>query len=689
MIHLVSDLPINIPAEYGPLSDKVYTPRHNLTQYSFKDIDLYSLLNLITENNYIVQIDTETEGFDAYTKKILLLQIGNKENQIVIDWRYVTEDIKAILKIFFRRKDLVFLFQNAKFDLRFLYLQSFIPENVADTYLAECVLHLAKDYTIYRKGLDFLTKKYLNIELDKTVRGKIHYHNLSLEVIEYAAEDIMYLEDIYTIQKQLLIENDLLETYRLEAAYVRVLAYMEICGIKLDLEAWNRRIASDKKKYNDLIQQLNEKVLEDTQRFSKFIDRQLDLFRPGLSTTINWQSPSQIISLFKTIEGVDLKTRDKITGMMKDSVDAKVIKPQKDKHPILPTYLEFKNIQKLLSTYGKNWIGHINPTSGRIHTQYNQMMDTGRLSSGGKNKKTKEEYINFLNIPQSNEIRNCIIPKEGNVFVDCDYTGQETVILANYSKEQNMIDLINNKGDMHSFVAKKIYREIEHLSDDEVKENHKSKRQNAKSAGFAIQYGGNDYTISVNLSISREDAKFVYDGYMTAFPTLGKYFSWVQKKTLSNGYILADYVIKRKIYPKELEELKELEKELDENFWNEYRHFKNQGEIPQYYKDTVRKYGKLKGDINRMSLNYPIQSTGASMMKFAGVYIFNKIISTGNFMRVLIPNMIYDQVLLECPENQKEFWTNVVKESMENAANLFCSNPKIKAEPEILTKWKK
>src|SRR5690606_5477999 len=109
----------------------------------------------------------------------------------------------------------------------------------------------------------------------------------------------------------------------------------------------------------------------------KFIDRQLDLFRPGLSTTINWQSPTQIIKVFKTIEGIDLKTRDKVTGMMKESVDAKVIKPQKDKHPILPIYLEFKNIQKLLSTYGENWISHINPVSGRIHTSYNQMMNTG------------------------------------------------------------------------------------------------------------------------------------------------------------------------------------------------------------------------------------------------------------------------------------------------------------------------
>ena len=183
--------------------------------------------------------------------------------------------------------------------------------------------------------------------------------------------------------------------------------------------------------------------------------------------------------------------------------------------------------------------------------------------------------------------------------------------------------------------------------------------------------------------------EFVYNGYMKAFPSLEKYFKWVQNQTIKNGYILADYVVGRKIYPKKLLELKELEKEIDNNFWNEYNHFKKQGDIPVYYKSKVREYRKLKGAINRMSLNYPIQSTGATMMKFAGISIFEEIVKTGNFGRVLIPNMIYDQVLLECPENQKEFWTKVVKESMENAANLFCNNPKIKAEPEILTKWKK
>jgi len=447
MIHLVSNSKINFVED--PEDWTSYKAKHELTQYSYKEVDLVSLLKKITENNYIVQIDTETEGFDPYTKNIITLQIGNKENQLILDWRFVDENTKQILKLFFRRKDLLFLFHNAKFDLRFLYLQSIVPLNVGDTYLAECVLHLGKDYKLHRKGLDAVAKKYINVDLDKTVRGMIHYQNLSLQVIEYAAEDVMYLEDIYTIQKDLLSQNKLIEVYKLEASYVRVLAYMENCGIKLDLDRWKERIKADTIKYNEAISELNTIVLENSEQFNEFIDRQLDLFRSGLRTKINWQSPTQIIKVLEKIEGIDLLTRDKNTGMMKKSVDAKVIKPQVDKHVLLPIYLKFKNIQKLLSTYGENWIHHINTKSGRIHTQYNQMMDTGRLSSGGKNYKTGEEYINFLNIPQSNEIRNCIIPEPGYIFVDCDYTGQETVILANYSKEQNMIDLINNKGDMH------------------------------------------------------------------------------------------------------------------------------------------------------------------------------------------------------------------------------------------------
>ena len=84
---------------------------------------------------------------------------------------------------------------------------------------------------------------------------------------------------------------------------------------------------------------------------------------------------------------------------MKKSVESKVIEPQKDKSSIAPIYLEYKAAQKIVSTYGQNFLDQINPKSGRIHTQFNQLMDTGRLSCGGKNKQTKEEYLNLQNIP--------------------------------------------------------------------------------------------------------------------------------------------------------------------------------------------------------------------------------------------------------------------------------------------------
>src|SRR5690606_32291906 len=125
-------------------------------------------------------------------------------------------------------------------------------------------------------------------------------------------------------------------------------------------------------------------------------------------------------------------------------------------------------------------------------------------------------------------------------IVNCDYSGQETVVLANVSREANIGKLILEGGDMHCFVTKAIYPTLKDLTDDEIKSKHKDKRQIAKAAGFAIQYGGTGFTIAKNLGITEEEGNKVYDAYFKAFPDLRKYFDKVQNITLRQGYVLID-----------------------------------------------------------------------------------------------------------------------------------------------------
>lgn len=649
--------------------------------------DLESHLSLLSGD---IGCDLETEGFNAFQKRTITLQIGNFDVQYVIDMRSLPKSTLEILRRFFREDDKVFLFHNAKFDLRFLMVLGIYPNKVYDSFLVESILYQGIYWAKHPKGLADIAWKYLNIRLDKTVRGRIHWAGLDTEVIIYAADDVKYLPGIKESQNIKVVEEQLQRVVQLENEFVKVLAYIEMSGILLDTDAWKKRLQDDRNSLQEKILQLDNTVLRDPQ-FYKYVDNQLDLFSSEGKSNINWSSPTQCVNFFRDL-GCELNVKDKKTGKYKDSVDAKVLIPQKHIHPIIETYLEYKVLDKLIGTYGENWLKSIEPKTGRIHTQFKQLLDTARLSSGGKNRKTREEYINFLNIPQDNRLRNCIIPKKGYVYIDCDYTGQESIVLANRSQEPSLIEFYNEDGgDLHSFVASKIYPECAAVPLDEIKVKFKEQRQKAKAANFALSYGGVGATIAKNLSIPIEQGNEVEEAYFTAFPQLKKYFETQKQLTLKNGYILTDDVTRRRIYLDDYEEFKKLEKEFTSEFWNTYREekAKDSSVFRNTLKPKVRDYFMKKGSYERMSMNYPIQAGSASITKIACIYTYREIEKQNAFWKVLFPNVIHDQIILEVPEVEKQLWADIVQQCMEKAAEPFCKTVKLKADPEILKYWKK
>jgi DNA polymerase-1 len=633
-----------------------------------------------------IAVDTETEGFNPYLKNILCIQLGDANNQFVIDWNCID---RLLIKELLEKDDLELLFHNAKFDLRFLYRNNIYPKKVYDSYLAESIIYTGYDKGLYPKSLKHCVEKYCGETLDKDIRGNIHWKGLSTDVIVYAAKDVAYLHKVQEEQMKLIVENDLKNTLLIENEFVKCLAYIEMCGIRIDTDAFKKKIDSDKKLLLELEQQLNDYILANPNKYFKYIDNQLDLFSSELKCKINWNSSKQVIKFFKEL-GLNLEVKDKETGEMKDSVDAKVLLPQINKDPIIRIYLDYKGQEKVVSTYGDNWIKSINPITGRIHSNYTQILDTGRLSCGGKNK-DGEDYINLLNIPQDNEIRNCIVPNSGYVFIDCDFTGQETVVLANKSLEPAMVKFLNEDGgDMHSFVAKNMFEECKDTPINEIKDKFKKQRQEAKAAGFAIQYGGTGITIANNLSITPEEGEKVYNAYLNAFPELKRYFQKMKDFILANGYIVTDDISRRKIYTSKFEKYKKLKEHITEDFWDQYKIAKanNAPNFPKMRR-MISEYYRCKGDMERMSLNYPIQGCSASMTKIACIYVYREIERLKAYNTILFQNVIHDQIILEVPEEDSNYWSNYVQESMEKAGDLFCKTVRIKAVPEILTKWKK
>lgn len=624
----------------------------------------------------LIEVDTETEGFDPYTKKLLTLQLGHYENQFVIDLS--TVDINNF-KNLLEDSTKTFILQNAKFDLGFFYHHRIILSNVWDTYLAECVINTGIERS--RKALDFLAKKYLGVKLDKSIRGEIH-KGLSERVIKYAADDVKYLTKIKKEQDKLLDKYDLQKALLLDNEFVKVLAYTEYCGIYLDRTAWENKIKEDKLRLNKALERLNKWIVD--KDHTEWIDPQMDLFNPETNVIINWNSTQQVVKLLNQYN-VDTKTPDKETGEIKDSSDAKILKPQKDKTDLIPLYLEYKEYEKECSTYGDKFLKFINPISGRLHGEYMQLMSTGRMSSGGGDSK-----INFQNIPADPRVRKCFTASNGNVLINSDFSGQESVVFANWSKDENIIKFYEEGlSDMHSFIASKIYSELEGLSLNEIKTNHKDKRQIAKSAGFAIQYGGEGITIAENLGISTEEGEDIYNSYFKAFPGVKNYFEKCQKEAIKNGYVTFNSISNRKSFIEYYEDFKRISYEITPEFWDEYRYNRdNETKLfEEKYKPLCRNYFSKKGAIERKALNFPIQGSSAEITKLAGVYIFRELLKNNLLFTVYISNIVHDEFVLESPKNISKKIAKIVEECMCKSGDVFCKIVPLKAEAVISNYW--
>lgn len=377
------------------------TGQRELFEFSdakYKCISVEESLKIL-EPLRVVGLDTETTGTEIWQGKLLTLQLGNKENQVVIDC--MTTDVKQYKD--YLESDRLFIIHNAKFDLRWLYKEHIIVRNVYDTYLAEKILFLGFPPGIVSLSLQACCDRYLGIFLDKTVRGQIHA-GMTEEVIVYAANDVVHLEDIMNLQLKTITARGQKVALDIENEFVRVLAYIEYCGIKLDPVKWKAKMDKDAERLRVVEQKLNEWVVDyvmkkgdpsliarnyDTHKKGKpakladnvyVVIPQPSLFAEfdtGPQCIINWNSSKQVIRLFEEL-GFDLLVKDKKTGKMKKSVESKFIELQASKSSIAPLYLEYSAAFKVVTSFGQNFLDAINPVTQRIHPTFNQMMDTGK-----------------------------------------------------------------------------------------------------------------------------------------------------------------------------------------------------------------------------------------------------------------------------------------------------------------------
>lgn len=644
------------------------------------------LLNPLT----IVGLDTETQGFSPFLKKLLLLQLGNRDFQVVIDC--TTIDV-ALYKEYLE-SDRLFLGWNLKFDIKFLFYHDIVPKNLYDGFLAEKMRWLGYPSGIHSLSLKSAGENYLGIELDKSVRGEIIWRKeLTDEIIIYSANDVKYLEDIMNKQLEILLPRGQKLALEVENRAILPTAYFEFCGVNLDVERWKAKMAKDQEALDKAKERLDNFVVDMYKKdkgLSKFIKIvEPDLFgfvKAGPACDVNWNSSKQVIPFLESL-GFKLETRDKATGGIKKSVDATIIEGQKNVHPIAEVYLEFKAAQKVTSTYGQNFLDLINPVTGRLHTSFNQIgTDTHRYSSGGGEDKEvipgkKVPLVNLQNLPADAETRACFCAEKGNKWISADYSGEESVILANIAKDTAMIDLFTNGcGDLHSLVAKMVYpEELRDIPVEDVKRLRPDLRKKAKAPEFTFAYGGDANTLIGRDHIPEEEARQIEANYRKGFKGVAAYQAYQRKIVMQLGYINTCPEVGYRAYIYDYDKLKATQDKFGKDFWDTYRRLKVTDPTNPIVEE-VRYYFKRKSASERQSINYPIQSRGSAIFKICAVNLFNWVVKNGLFGKVKFCIPAHDEFNIEAPEEIAEEVANKLHECMIKAGKFICRIVPLDAE---------
>lgn len=289
---------------------------------------------------------------------------------------------------------------------------------------------------------------------------------------------------------------------KMELPLLRVLARMEMAGVRIDVEALEDAAGSLRTRLDTLEKEIHALAGEE----------------------FNIGSPAKVGEILFDRLALDPKAKKTKTGQY--STSEEVLEKVAHKSPIVGKILEHRQLKKLLSTYLTALPAAIDPRTGKIHTNYNQTVTaTGRISSSSPN---------LQNIPVRDdigrEIRRAFIADPGHLFLSADYSQIELRLVADFSGDETMTDAFAHGKDIHAITAAKIY----HTSAEKVTD---TQRRHAKTANFGILYGISAFGLASRLNIPRSEAKELIDSYFDTFPTIKRYMNESVEHARENGYV--------------------------------------------------------------------------------------------------------------------------------------------------------
>lgn len=561
------------------------------------------LVNLLLKQTRI-SFDTETTGTDANLVDLVGLSFSIEPGKgYYIPTPQNKEETLAILEDFrpvFENETILKIGQNIKYDLLVLKWYGIdLKGELFDTMLAH---YLIDPDT--RHGMDVLSENYLGytpISITKLIgpkgKGQLNMKDVPVEkVVDYAAEDADVTLQLANIFEPMLAERNASKlAAEIENPLVYVLADMEKEGVRIDAETLANYSA-----------QLQEDILK----------AELSVYdKAGLK--FNLASPKQLGEVLFDHLKLDPKAKKTKTGQYQTGED--VLTALAAKSDIVQDILDFRQMQKLKSTYVDALPLLVNPRTGRVHTSYNQAVAaTGRLSSNNPN---------LQNIPiktdRGREVRKAFIARdEDHILLSADYSQIELRIIAEISKEANMLEAFINGIDIHTATAAKVYGIA-------VNEVSSTQRRNAKAVNFGIIYGQSAFGLSQSLNIPRKEAADIIEQYFIQYPGIKNYMSDTMNFARENGYV--ETIMGRRRYLRDI----------------------NSANM------TVRGYAE------RNAINAPIQGSAADMIKIAMINI-HKDMAAQN-LQSKMTMQVHDELVFDVVKSEKELVKEIIAHRMKTA----------------------
>ena len=360
---------------------------------------------------------------------------------------------------------------------------------------------------------------------------------------------------------------------------------------------------------------------EELERFGNKLKEQLET-----KTKIIYEMAGEEFNINSTKQlGEILFEKKKLPVVKKNksgySTDVDVLEKLKKEDPIIEQILEYRQLQKLNSTYVEGLKPYINPVTNRIHSFFHQTITaTGRISS---------TEPNLQNIPTrfelGKQVRKIFEPEGEKIYIDADYSQIELRVLTHMSQDEHMMQAFKNDEDIHRQAASKVFK-------IPINEVTKEQRSSAKAVNFGIVYGISDFGLGEQLGISRKKAKNYIEEYLSEYAGIKKYMEDVTEIAKEKGYV--ETLFNRRRYIPELK---------SSNY-------------------NVRQFGM------RAAMNTPIQGTAADIMKIAMINVYRRLKKENLESKIVL--QVHDEMMIEAPLHEAEKVKDIIKFEMENAVKL-------------------